>query len=202
MVQRYIKKFRNRGGAVKRAIANATAQALLIRCPNLVSEINLCSSFWAQSLFRIIGFQKCRKTSSAVEIPDSSRTEIEYLFLHGIVDTAERYKIPLSLILNLDQTPLKYIPVGKEMMALSGGKSITIEGSSDKCFITGTFGITMHGGFLFMHLIYRGKTVQSPPRLKFPQGFCLSANEKHFSDQYESIKYLEEVIVLHFKKKR
>ena len=202
MVHRHIKKFRNRGGAVKRTIANATAQALLIRCPNLVSEINLCSSFLAQSLFRTIGFQKRRKTSSAVDIPDSSRTEIEYLFLHGIVDTAERYKIPLSLILNLDQTPLKYIPVGREMMALSGGKSVTIEGSSDKCCITRTFGITIHGEFLFIHLFYRRKTMLSPPRFKFPQGFCISANEKHFSGRCESVKYLEEVIVLYFKKKR
>ena len=53
-----------------------------------------------------------------------------------------------------------------------------------------------------MHLIYKGKTVQSLPRFKFPQGFCFSANEKHFSNRVESMKYLEEVIVAYFNKQR
>ena len=87
-------------------------------------------------------------------------------------------------------------------MALSGSKSVTIEGSSDKRCITGTFGIMMQGEFLPMHLIYKGKTVQSFPRFKFFQGFCLSANEKHFSNRVESMKYLEAVIVPYFKKQR
>ena len=44
----------------------------------------------------------------------------------------------------------------------------------------GTFAITMHGKLLPMHLNFKGETVQSLPRFKFPQRFCLSANEKHF----------------------
>ena len=149
-----------------------------------------------------MGFKKRRKTSSAKDIPHSAGKEIEYVFLHDIVDTVEKYKIPLSLILNLDQTPLKYVPIGNETMALSGSKSVTIEGSSDKRCITRTFGITMQDDFLPMHLIYKGKTVQSLPSFKFPQRFCFSANEKHFSNWVESMKYLEEVIVPYFKKQR
>ena len=107
MVQTYIKQLSNRGGVVNRAIANATGQASLSRYPNLVGEIDVSSSSWAQSLFRRMGFKKRRKTSSAVDIPGSAGKEIEYLFLHDIVDTVEKYKIPLSIILNLEQTPLK-----------------------------------------------------------------------------------------------
>ena len=125
-----------------------------------------------------MGFEKRRETSSALEIPDSSRKEIEYLFPHDIIDTVERYKIPLSVIPNLDQTPLKYVPVGNEKMALG----VTIEGSSYKPCINGTFAITTLGKLLPMHLTYKGKAVQSLPRFKFFQGFCLSANEKHFSN--------------------
>ena len=89
-------------------------------------------------------------------------------------------------------------------MAFSGSKSVTIEGSSDKRCITGIFRITMQGrgGFFPMYLIYKGKTVKSLPRFKFPQGFCLSANEKYFSNRVESVKYLEEIIVPYFKKQR
>ena len=58
--------------------------------------------------------------------------------------------------------------------------------------VTGTFAITMHGEFLPTHIIYKEITMKSYPRFKFPYGFCLSANEKHFSNRFESIKYLEE----------
>ena len=80
------------------------------------------------------------------------------MLVHDIVDTVERY--PLSLILILDQTPLKYVPVGNEMAS-----SITIEGSSDKRCINETFAIIMHGKFLPMHRIYKVKTGQSFPIL-------------------------------------
>ena len=112
MIQTYIKQLSNRGGVVNRAIANATAQALPIRYPNIVGEINVSSASWVKSLFRRIGFKKHQKALSAVDIPDSARKEIEYLFLHDVADTVEKYEIPLSLILNLDQMPLKYVPVG------------------------------------------------------------------------------------------
>ena len=80
------------------------------------------------------------------------------MFVHDIADTVERY--PLSLTLNLDQTPLKYVPVGNEMAS-----SITIEDSSDKRCINETFEIIMHGKFLPMHRIYKVKTGQSFPIL-------------------------------------
>ena len=57
---------------------------------------------------------------------------------------------------------------------------VTVGSSSDKRFVPVTFAITIHGQFLLMHLIFKGKTVQSPPRIKFLQGFCVSANEKYF----------------------
>ena len=100
-----------------------------------------------------MGFEKRRETSSALGIPDSSRKEIEYLFLHDIVDTVERCKIPLSVILNLDQTPLKYVPVGNEKMALG----VTIEGSSYKPSINGTFAIMTLSEFLPCISLIRGK---------------------------------------------
>ena len=63
MIQTYIKQLSNRGGVVNRAIANATAQALLTRYPNIVGETDVSSASWAQSLLRRMGFKKRRKTS-------------------------------------------------------------------------------------------------------------------------------------------
>ena len=41
--------------------------------------------------------------------------------------------------MNLDQTPLKYIPAMNHTMAKQNSKSVSIAGSSDKQGITGTF---------------------------------------------------------------
>ena len=46
-----------------------------------------------------------------------------------------------------------------------------------------------------MQLIYGGKTSKSLPRVEFPDSFTLSVNEKHYSNEQESLKLLDEVII-------
>ena len=58
MVQKYIKQLNNRRSVINKAAANATAHGLLIRYPNLVGEIDVCPSFWAQSLLPRMDFKK------------------------------------------------------------------------------------------------------------------------------------------------
>ena len=123
MIQSYIKSLSNHGGVVNTVIANATAKMLMKRYPNVVGEIDVNNLRWAKILFQRTTFVKRRKTSSKVDIPKGTRKEIEYIFLHEIVSLVEEFHIPNSLILNLDQTPLKYVPVGDETMAKKGSKT-------------------------------------------------------------------------------
>ena len=46
----------NWGAAITWSIANAATKALIRQYPNVVRDINLDSSYWAQSLFRGMGF--------------------------------------------------------------------------------------------------------------------------------------------------
>ena len=69
---------------------------------------------------------------------------------------------------------------------------MAIEGSADKR------SISLHG-----ELSHAGKKIQqSLPRFKFPNGFSLSANPKHFSNTEESLKYLKKIIVPYVQKQR
>ena len=68
--------------------------------------------------------------------------------------------------------------------------------------ITVTFTITLGDHFLPVRLIYGGKTSKSLPRVNFPKSFSLSANSKHYSNEQESIKVLEEIIIPYVKKER
>ena len=56
------------------------------------------------------GFKKRMQTTGKVEIPEGARKEAELLYLRNIVTIVEKYEIPHSLIMNLEQTLLKYIP--------------------------------------------------------------------------------------------
>ena len=202
MVQKHVRSLSKKGSVINITVANATAKALISKYPYVAGDIDVNSSRWAKSLFARMNFVKRRKTSSKVDIPDKARKEIEFFFLHEIVTKVEKHNIPPKLILNIDQTPLKNVPVGNETVAPRGETSVTIEGSSDKRSITGTFAISLHGHFLPMQLIYGGKTSQSLPRYRFPKGVCLSFNPKHFSNTNKSIKFLKEIITPYVVKQR
>ena len=73
----------------------------------------------------------------------------------------------------IDQTPLKYVPTMNHTMTKKGCSSVPIIGESDKRSITGTFIVTLDGGFLPMQLIYGDKTKQSLPKFEFPSSFLL-----------------------------
>ena len=159
MVQRFLLSLRRTGGLVSSAIAISAAKALIARNPQYnLSHIDLDSSQWGQSLFRRMGFKKRMRTTGKVEIPEGARKEAELLYLHNIVTIVEKYEIPHSLIMNLDQTPLKYLPAMNHTMAKSHYKRS----------ITGTFTITFNGHFLPMQLIYGGKQSKASLGLSFP----------------------------------
>ena len=198
-----IEAYRSRGGPVNYLIAVSIAKVLITRNPQLnLGHLDLDSSSWAKSLFKRMGFTRRMKTTGKVEIPEGAKQEAELLFLHNIVTLIEEHNILESLVMNLDQTPLKYVPVSHNTMAKKGVKSVSIAGSGDKRGITGTFVITLDGKFLPIQLIYGGKTKQSLPRYKFPESFSVSVNPKHFSNTEESIKIINEIVVPYVEKER
>ena len=128
---------------------------------------------------------------------EGARKEIVYIFLHNIVSLVEEFHIPNSLTLNLDQTPLKYVPVGDETMFKKRSNDVTVEGSNDKRCIAGTFAISVEGEILPIDLIYAGKTVQSLLRYKLPKEFCLTVNPKHFSNTEELPENQKALIIIY-----
>ena len=104
------------------------------------------------------------------------------------------YNIPDELILNIDQTPSKYVPTENVTMAETGSKHILRKSRNNERGITGTLSETNTGKILPFQLIYTGKTASSLPSVEFPNGFCLSYNPKHWSNEDETINLLESVV--------
>ena len=203
MVQKYLRAYRSRGGPVNLIIAVSVAKVLIARNPQLnLEHIDLDSSSWAKSLFKRMGFARRMKTTGKVQIPEGARKKAELLYLHNVVALVKEHEIPPELVMNLDQTPLKYVPVSHHTMAKKGVKSVAAAGSADKRCITGTFFITLKGDFLPIQLIYGGKMAQSLPKFKVLESFLLSVNPKHFSNTKESMMVIEEIVLLHVDKQR
>ena len=60
----------------------------------------------------------------------------------------------------------------------------------------------LDGKFLGMQFNYGGKMVQGLSQLKFPQEFSLSVNKKPYSNEVESIKLIEEIVLPYVKEKQ
>ena len=193
LVQQYILAASNRGNVISRNIAVSAAKVIMERYPRLIGSADIESSHWAQSLFRRIGFRRRQATTSKLELPEGALKEIKMLFHHDIVTKGAKFNIPDSLIINLDQTPTKYVPVGHTTLAKKNSKTVTIKGSTDKRTITATFVISIRD-FLAIQLIYGGKTKKCLPRFKFPEKFSLSYNETHYSNEKETCQFIEEIL--------
>ena len=167
-----------------------------------LKSIDIENTSWAKSLFRRMDFVKRAATTGRPEIPEGTRKEAVILFHHQIVELVEEHNFPPSFILNFAQTPLNYAPVASQTLASKGSKHIVISGITYIKLLTATFGITLLNHFLPIQLIYGGKTSQSLPKIKFPQSFSLSVNEKHFSNTSESIKLVDEIIIPYIETER
>ena len=140
MIQMYIKGLGTRGCTIGTNLATAAVKTLMQRCPDVVSKIGIDSSSQTKSLFKRLGFVRHMKTSSNLIMSDGVRKELEYLFHHEIVAMIEKHKIPHSMIINTDRTPLKYVSVGNF--------TLPRKGVSDKKCIIGIFGISFTVNFL------------------------------------------------------
>ena len=177
-MQKFLLAIRNPGRVVSKTIAIATARALIAR--NLKYNLGhlKINSSWAQSLFQRMGFKRWMRTTGKVEIREGARKEAELLYLHYIISIVEKHNIPSHLVMNLDQTSLKYVPTMNHTMTKKNSSSVPITRSSDKRSITGTFIVILEGQFLPTQLIYGGKRLQSLPKFEFPDSFSLSMNPK------------------------
>ena len=147
-----------------------------------------------------MGFVKRASTTSRPEIPYGSRKEAELIFHHDIAYKVEKFQIPESLIMNINQTPSKFAPASSRTMAKKNSKHVSIAGSSYKKAITATFGITFSNALLPMQLIYAGKTAASFHKSQVT--LSLSANPKHFCNMKESLKLIEMIIIPYIESER
>ena len=63
---------------------------------------------WAQSIFRRLGYVKRRATTAKQPVAPGLIQEIGFTFHSAIEKNINAYRIPHDLVINIDQTPLKF----------------------------------------------------------------------------------------------
>ena len=129
---------------------------------------------------------------------DFDALKSDFLFDIKVVVALE--EIPPELIINFDQTGLKYVPVGDWTMAKKGSKSVPISGLGDKRQITAVFAGTLSGIFLPPQLIYKGKTKACLPKVDFPQGWDITCTANHWANEESMKRYIKNIIVPYIEK--
>ena len=192
----FLKSLRARGGVVNGSVVTAAATALFKSNASMHRQYGSFqpSRGWIQSIYKRCNFTRRAGTTTRPPVPRGLYEECKLTFLTDIDNCIKQYNIPPELVLNADQTPSSYVSVGKMTMAARNSQSVPIKGLTDKRNITLTFTISMAGDFLPMQVIYQGKTKLSLPRnFSFPKGFCVTQNPKHYSNETETLKLIDEV---------
>jgi len=102
--------------------------------------------------------------------------------------------MPAEFIINFDQTGIKYVPISPWTLDKEGAKRVAIVGKEDKRQITAVLGCSMSGDILPFQLIYEGKTSRCLPNYVFPEGFDITCNVTHWSNETTMLRYLEKIV--------
>ena len=193
----FLRGIRARGGVINSTVVRATALALLESDSShpLSIEVKDLKRSWVQSVYKRMGLVRRMATTSRPPVPKGVYNESRLQYLRDIERAIKTYSIPPELVLNSDQIPSSYVSVGRSTMGSRGAKSVAIKGFTDKRNITLNFVVTLSGEFLPMQIIYAGKTTACHPRgVRFPTGFLISQNVKHWSNEEETLKLIDTVL--------
>ena len=109
--------------------------------------------------------------------------------------SVKAHAIPPELIIKLEETGIKLVPVENSTMAPEGSRRVEIAGLGDKRQITATFVITLSGAFLPMQLLYQGKTDSCRAKFTFSDGFHIHHSPNHWANEETVELFYEKVIV-------
>ena len=143
----------------------------------------------------------CRAvTTSRPVITRSLWAEVRSQFFHEITDKVLQHNIPDELIINVDQTPSKFVATNNITMAAKREKNISRAGATDKRAINVTLCESLYGCMLLFQLSYTGKMESSLVDFTFPERFCLGFNQKYWSNETKTIRLLKDLLVPYIKK--
>ena len=136
-----------------------------------------------------------RTTTAKSKHTVANFAELKKTFVSELVTLVMMEDIPGELILNWDQTGIKFVPCSSWTMDQKGARHVEMIGINDKRQITAVFCGSLLGNFLPLQVIYKGKTPHCHPRFEFPSGWHIIHSPKHWSTEKTMIDYINFIIL-------
>ena len=200
-VKKYVTSLRLAGGIVNRSIVIAAAKGIVegsdpSRLTEHGGDISLDVS-WAQSFLQRLGYVRRKGTKAARKVPSDFEAikAAYYLDRIRVAATIDDQFVPPQLIINLDQTNAKFIPVSEWILDKEGSKQVSIIGKEDKREMTVLLSCTLGGKLLPPQLIYAGCTNRCHPNFTFPNSWNVTHSTNHWSTEDTMLEFLDKIII-------
>ena len=99
------------------------------------------------------------------------------------------------MIINWDQTAVKYVPVSDWTKEVRGAKRVHIKGKDDKRQLTATLTVTASGEMLPAQMIYGDKTPICLPSLAFLPGWHITFTLNHWANEDTLLAYIHNMLL-------
>ena len=206
VIVKYINAIRDAGGIINTAIVIAAGLGIVKRMDPRLLECNgghvVLQKSWAKYLLGKMNFVKRKATTKKPKFTIANFEELKSQFLMDIKAVVTMEDVPEDMIVNWDQTAIKYIPLSNWTMAKEGSKRVEVVGIDDKRQITATFAASLSGNFLPVEMVYEGKTTKCHPAVKFPEGWHVTHTPNHWCNEDTMVEYITTVIVPYMNEKR
>ena len=134
-VRKYILHLWDKGAVVNTAIVQACAEGIVKNHDKRLLASNgghiVLTRDWAKSLLCRLGFVK-RWGSTAAKITVTNFDEVKEQYLLDVKAVVQIEEIPQDMIINWDQTGIKYVPVDMWTMEKEGSKRVQVIGQMTK----------------------------------------------------------------------
>ena len=200
LTKKFIQSLRVYGSPVSSSIVLAAAKGIVThKAFHLLKEhggsIELKKS-WAFSFLSRHGYVKRKSTRTSRKVPDDFE-HVKASFQDRIREVIASNNIPVSMVVNFDQTGTKMVPV-------SDWKSMEIDmiGLDDKREVTTLLAVSLSGVLLPPQVIYAGKTTRCHPNVTIPTGWHLAHSPSRWSTKETMLEYIHTILVPYMEKQR
>ena len=145
---------------------------------------------------------KRKETTGKVEPLPKYLEEEKFTLQSAISKFVSYHDIPLELVLKLDQAPLSYVSPWTYTFDLQGSKTVANKGVHDKRQKPATFTVAYQVHFLFIQLIYRGKTKCIISKYDFPSSFDVTFFLNYWSNHKKRVRLFEKTFFPYLKAKQ
>eukprot|EP00955_Chlamydomonas_euryale_P077688 363001-Chlamydomonas_euryale.AAC.1 len=181
------------------AAVEQSEYASVLKTPHNPAGWFHCSRSWIRKLWSSMGMRIRSGTTAAQKLPEDWEERLE-LWKLQIAYTVFINDIPPALVINVDQTGINLVPVGRRTLSRRGKKAIRLLGMDDKRQLTVVAAGAANGSILPFQAIFQGKTHASLP----PQedraslegkGWKFAATHNHWASLETSMAWIDDILM-------